>query len=146
MLFGGLWHGASLNFIFWGAAHGVLLMIHRAWTDAGRRMPWPAAWVVTQLCVLFLWVPFRSPTLGTTLTTFESLLGVAGTPEGRAIDVSWFLLAVPLLFDHLLPLMRRKQATRRLPAWAVALLLGALFTLAMPLIRTDVRIFIYFQF
>lgn len=27
MLFGGLWHGASWNFVFWGAYHGVLLIL-----------------------------------------------------------------------------------------------------------------------
>lgn len=29
MLLGGLWHGAALNFVAWGAYHGVLLVVHR---------------------------------------------------------------------------------------------------------------------
>lgn len=29
MLLGGLWHGASLRFVFWGAIHGVSLAIHK---------------------------------------------------------------------------------------------------------------------
>jgi D-alanyl-lipoteichoic acid acyltransferase DltB (MBOAT superfamily) len=29
MLLGGLWHGASLRFIFWGAIHGVSLAVHK---------------------------------------------------------------------------------------------------------------------
>jgi D-alanyl-lipoteichoic acid acyltransferase DltB (MBOAT superfamily) len=29
MLLGGLWHGASLNFVIWGAGHGLLLSIER---------------------------------------------------------------------------------------------------------------------
>ena len=28
---GGLWHGASWNFVVWGLYHGVLLTLHRAW-------------------------------------------------------------------------------------------------------------------
>ena len=30
MLLGGLWHGASWRFVFWGAMHGVGLAIHKA--------------------------------------------------------------------------------------------------------------------
>jgi len=31
MLVGGFWHGASWNFIFWGAIHGFGLVIHKIW-------------------------------------------------------------------------------------------------------------------
>lgn len=31
MLLGGLWHGASLRFIVWGAMHGLALGIHKTW-------------------------------------------------------------------------------------------------------------------
>ena len=30
MLLGGLWHGASVRFILWGALHGIALAIHKA--------------------------------------------------------------------------------------------------------------------
>ena len=29
MLLGGLWHGASVNFIIWGLLHGSYLAVHR---------------------------------------------------------------------------------------------------------------------
>ncbi|MFY7954331.1 MAG: MBOAT family O-acyltransferase [Armatimonadaceae bacterium] len=32
MLVSGIWHGAGLNFVAWGAWHGILLWIHRAWS------------------------------------------------------------------------------------------------------------------
>ncbi len=31
MLLGGFWHGASWNFIIWGALHGIALGIHKIW-------------------------------------------------------------------------------------------------------------------
>jgi len=31
MLLGGFWHGASWNFIIWGALHGVALAVHKVW-------------------------------------------------------------------------------------------------------------------
>ena len=31
MLLGGLWHGAGIAYVLWGAYQGVLLVVHRAW-------------------------------------------------------------------------------------------------------------------
>lgn len=31
MLLGGFWHGASWNFIIWGAMHGISLAVHKVW-------------------------------------------------------------------------------------------------------------------
>lgn len=42
MLLGGLWHGASYNFVIWGGLHGALLAIHRAmggYVPRGRPEP-----------------------------------------------------------------------------------------------------------
>jgi alginate O-acetyltransferase complex protein AlgI len=39
MLLCGLWHGASWNFVFWGALHGAALAAHRAWKN---HISWPA--------------------------------------------------------------------------------------------------------
>jgi alginate O-acetyltransferase complex protein AlgI len=66
MLVGGLWHGASWNFIVWGGYHGALLAIERwFWqkeTPRGLlRLP---AIVFTFLLVLIGWVFFRVKTFG----------------------------------------------------------------------------------
>lgn len=33
MVLAGLWHGAALNFIIWGLFHGIILSVHRFWSD-----------------------------------------------------------------------------------------------------------------
>jgi alginate O-acetyltransferase complex protein AlgI len=33
MLLGGLWHGAGLAFVLWGLFHGLLLTVHRLWSE-----------------------------------------------------------------------------------------------------------------
>lgn len=33
MLLGGLWHGAHVKFILWGALHGIALAMHKWWTN-----------------------------------------------------------------------------------------------------------------
>lgn len=37
MLVSGIWHGAGLGFVAWGAWHGTLLVIHRLWVVFGWR-------------------------------------------------------------------------------------------------------------
>lgn len=68
MLLGGLWHGASLTFVVWGAIHGVALAIERAFglhTDKARSLASKALWYVTvQFTVLIAWVFFRSTSVG----------------------------------------------------------------------------------
>src|SRR5205807_339174 len=50
MALGGLWHGASWNFVIWGVLHGLLLVLHRLfhliaekWQVLGKVLQAPAA-------------------------------------------------------------------------------------------------------
>ncbi len=67
MLLGGLWHGASWNFVMWGGLHGAFLITHRL-TSGGhtaktalQRRDIPAI-VLTFVVVHFSWVFFRADT------------------------------------------------------------------------------------
>ena len=68
MVLGGLWHGASWNFVLWGFVHGLLLIIHRF----GRNLSFIRnffqnsgsfgvfiSWFITQILVFFTWLIFR---------------------------------------------------------------------------------------
>ncbi|MCC6848705.1 MAG: MBOAT family protein [Deltaproteobacteria bacterium] len=69
MTLGGLWHGASWNFVAWGAVHGAALAVHRAWRELtdGRFAIWtPLATALTLLFVVLCWIPFRAPTFAVT--------------------------------------------------------------------------------
>ena len=37
MLLGGLWHGASMNFIIWGGLNGVGMIVFKFWRDMGLK-------------------------------------------------------------------------------------------------------------
>lgn len=72
MLLGGLWHGASWNFIIWGALHGVGLAVHKIWMMlTGRTLGTyrTAGWYRTIMVVLTFhfvclgWVFFKAATL-----------------------------------------------------------------------------------
>ena len=61
----GLWHGASWNFIFWGAYHGFFLVIERLFLlQVYRVLP---GWLTVPLCfciVMIGWVFFRIESFG----------------------------------------------------------------------------------
>ena len=82
MLIGGLWHGASWNFLVWGGIHGVGLALNHLWRDlpAGTKLALPRAVAAgaTMLWVLFAWVPFRADTFGSTVSMWQSMIGVHG--------------------------------------------------------------------
>jgi alginate O-acetyltransferase complex protein AlgI len=59
-LLGGLWHGAGWTFIFWGALHGLALIIHRAWKKLNITMPTLLAWFITFNFINIGWVFFRA--------------------------------------------------------------------------------------
>ena len=56
---GGLWHGASLNFVIWGLYQGVLLLATHRLRRLGLRVPPAVAVAITFVVVMFGWVFFR---------------------------------------------------------------------------------------
>ena len=49
MLLGGLWHGASWNFVLWGFVHGLLLIVHRFGKEISAVIPRPLRSVLGSL-------------------------------------------------------------------------------------------------
>ena len=80
MLLGGLWHGASWNFVLWGGLHGSYLAVER-FVKRGHPnsvTPWtsPITWFKasgTFLLVTLTWIFFRSPSIHTTEAVFRKL-------------------------------------------------------------------------
>ena len=52
MLLGGLWHGASWNFVIWGALNGVGMIIHKIWT----KINWNIKIILISLLMSGLWL------------------------------------------------------------------------------------------
>ncbi len=59
----GIWHGAGWTFLIWGTLHGVAMITHRLWKEAGFVMQKQLAWFLTFLFVNVTWVFFRSENL-----------------------------------------------------------------------------------
>lgn len=64
---GGLWHGPGWNFILWGLLHAVWMDVEQftektraRWTGRWKTI---AGWFITFHVVVFLWLPFRAPSM-----------------------------------------------------------------------------------
>jgi D-alanyl-lipoteichoic acid acyltransferase DltB (MBOAT superfamily) len=69
MLLGGLWHGAHIKFIIWGALHGLALGVHKFWikhTNIPNTKTYQyLAGILTFHFVAFCWIFFRADNLNT---------------------------------------------------------------------------------
>jgi len=75
----GLWHGASWNFVIWGAYHGALLVIERAgFGQILKKAPDKLAWAYALVAAMFGWVWFRATDLPHALNMFAGLFGLHG--------------------------------------------------------------------
>jgi alginate O-acetyltransferase complex protein AlgI len=64
-LLSGLWHGASWNFVVWGAYHGLFLVFDKMfWIRISKKLPTYLNIGLTFFWVTIGWVFFRSETLG----------------------------------------------------------------------------------
>lgn len=88
MLLGGLWHGASWNFVFWGLLHGFYLTVNHAWCtfvigDAKGSILPPVlsralAQSLTLLSVMVAWVFFRAETFTGAEAVLKGMFGLSG--------------------------------------------------------------------
>lgn len=98
MLLGGLWHGASWNFVVWGGLHGGALVVHKLYADRIPKSSVTQAWdyqlcanFVTLLFVCLTWIFFRSSDFSTSLFILQKLWGVID-PTG----INWFATALAI--------------------------------------------------
>jgi alginate O-acetyltransferase complex protein AlgI len=162
MLLGGLWHGASWNFVIWGAMHGGALAVTRMWqrrskpsrADAGgereaRTPMWRGALTVflTFHYVCLAWIFFRAE-------SFAQAMGMVrriATGPMRFTNLSAPVLAALAVgfVTHFLPadLYRRlRVGFVALPAPAQGALLFAVAFVLKQVASSQVVPFVYFQF
>ena len=75
-LLGGLWHGASWTFIFWGAFHGFAMVVHRLWVKANIKMSRMLAWFLTFNFVNMTWIFFRAKSWSDAGKVLRGMLGL----------------------------------------------------------------------
>ena len=156
MILGGLWHGASWNFVLWGALHGLGLCLHKLWLGLRPRLALGIDWdgwlwrgialLTTQLWILVGWVFFRCTSFADAVEVLKALVGLRhGTGITPQDAETWILLLIAA--DHLLgrfpPRPILAPAATRSIFWVGLGALAALVLTSLPLVQKP---FLYFQF
>jgi len=158
MLLGGLWHGAALRFIIWGALHGLGLIINRLWESltGGRllkgRLGNLIAILITFNFVSFCWIFFRAPDMDS-VNIMLNQIALNFTP-GSYLTVlpaysSVFLLMAAGYFIHFLPEIVKESYRGLFIKIPLVMQLTVTMIVAILLYSmrtTDVMPFIYFRF
>ena len=156
MLLGGLWHGASWNFVLWGGLHGSAIIVHHIWE---RILPvrfrgstlwyyaqWPFGWIVTFLFVLMAWIPFRAAHFSDTTEITSRIWTLADGVDWFHIPTICVLIAVVMWHIWYLAGVR-DRLTALIPAhWFYIFEVTAMITLLLLFAPTNTSPFIYFQF
>ncbi len=154
MVVSGLWHGASWNFVIWGAIHALFLSFERL-------SKWPKylkknvpsrilSIIIINVVVVIAWIFFRADNLDTALYVLGKMFSPGATTDflwNDTIKLGAIMVAVSLLIEIVLkiksnPLYYLKGRKRIIAdlVYVTALIVLAIF------FRGEGNEFIYFQF
>ena len=162
MLLGGLWHGAAVRFILWGALHGAALALHKIWMAV---VPWAkakgedmnivmriAGVLITFNLVCFGWLLFRAEDMQTVHVMLYQIFNnfnpalIPQVIEGYKAVFGLIVLGYAM---HFLPEKIDIDIQNRVVNasfwWQVALMAATIWCV-MQIKSSDIQPFIYFQF
>ncbi|MGD9992958.1 MAG: MBOAT family protein [Salinivirgaceae bacterium] len=155
MLLGGLWHGANLRFVIWGALHGFYLAAHKLWLTLfpkPKHRLRPLRVFITFHLVTFTWMAFRARSMEAVQHMFNQMFH-----NFKAAFIPEMLLAYRLVFVLMLLAFAIHWLPEKWKNWyrgvfvlmpvylKILLTLLAVFVLAQ-FSAADLQPFIYFQF
>jgi len=154
MLLGGLWHGASWNFVIWGGLNGLYLAVHRLFFGArvdDREPVWADAprIALTFGLTCLAWIFFRADTFGDATEIIGRIVTLASGTLVRGdalliLAIGAIALALDLWERHQSTVAAPRQVTNPPLRWALSMATGivgiVIFSGGAP------EPFIYFQF
>lgn len=152
MVLGGLWHGASWNFVLWGVLHGGALVVERV---GAARWAWRVPrWVGvgwTLAVVLVGWVLFRSPDMAVAWEYLRAMAGMAGGGvDGSVLGAVWRQPYLGMSFAVALGVagfgVQTWDWTQRLSIAKAVVVVGVGSLALVALLTQDYNPFIYFIF
>lgn len=156
----GLWHGASWNYVIWGAYHGLFLILDRLFLKKGLQSLGTVFSIgITFLIVMFGWVIFRLEDFAQMKTFLFKLISFQGgnwETHGEVIPAFGFFLIIAIFFSLLLHFRFGKKLQTYFfemetysiwnHFWLMALALLFLFLSAISITSSGFNPFIYFRF
>jgi D-alanyl-lipoteichoic acid acyltransferase DltB (MBOAT superfamily) len=158
MLLGGLWHGATLNFIIWGGLNGLGLVISKFWRRISpyeKIKSWPVHWWKVFNTFIFITMTrifFRAEDMNQANEVISKIWG----------DIHWsilpdilinfkevFLLLALAFVVHWLPDTTKWQYKKlfiKSPAWAKVMIILVTLICIYQTMDSEMTPFIYFSF
>lgn len=162
MLLGGLWHGAAVRFILWGAIHGVALALHKLYMQIFDALGWRRkkplkiqrflGQIITFHLVCFAWIFFRADSMETALSVITQISDHFTPEVFLQFVVGYKNVLLLLLLGYLLHFTSKAQELR-FRSWLtdlpfigqVCLFIVTVFLL-IQIRSADAQPFIYFNF
>lgn len=159
MVLGGLWHGASVNFIIWGLFHGIALCIHKVYKKHSGNYKTSLlknviSIVGTYIFVCVCWIFFRASDISTAKVILNQIFTFS---DGVVQIYSWSIVGIILLVlaELMAYINSRKNDKERVEGYYLIMnltkmkslvILFTIIGLVFALAYTDANPFIYFQF
>ncbi len=148
----GLWHGASWNFIFWGAFHGFFMLIERIklkeWLDKNKFKI--INHIYTLGVVMIGWVFFRANTFADALTYIKIMFSnnLSGNFElSSIINMKLYIVLIfAIIFSGLIQSIFKKKDIFKKNLLEPAVLTILMVLCIMTLVSNTYNPFIYFRF
>lgn len=156
MLVGGFWHGANIKFVFWGAAHGVLLIVDKIWNSIIGALKDNKVYrflsaLVTFHLVAALWIFFRADSFSNASMVLEKIFTLDITTVTPIVSAYWKPLSIIAfaLIIHILP-EKWKEGYRKVfynSNIAIKILIAVIIIFILVQMKSAaIQPFIYFQF
>jgi alginate O-acetyltransferase complex protein AlgI len=171
MALGGLWHGASWNFVVWGVYHGLLLIVHREYAAFAAGVEWLKKFsqtkvykvlsiVLTFQAVVIGWVFFRMQDIGAAFGMVKRM--VLMSPMYTSVENHHFIImkqelpvivpvvlimvALLLLTNFPMSFCNEHGIFKKMPAPLKAVFCSVLILAMVTFLPDNSKPFIYFQF
>ena len=156
MLLGGLWHGASLTFVAWGALHGAALAVdklfQKVFKPGDNALVKLLGWLITFHFVCFCWIFFRAGTFEVATQVIHQIIHNLRPDLLPAVLASFrpvFALVALGYVLHFIPdglTFRLESVLAQRSVVTQALVLTVIIWLVIQVKSAEIQPFIYFQF
>lgn len=158
MLFGGLWHGSSWNFLIWGGLNGLGIVVYKYWRKIS---PWEkynnviaTIWkiILTFGFITFTRVFFRAPDIITAKTMLHRIANNFSYEYIPKIMSAYYKVWLMMLFGFITHWLsysfkdRWRDRFINMPHWSQAIVSAIIIFIIYQSICADMQAFIYFQF